>query len=413
MHGSRGPGSEATSFFGNIGSVESVVTEFNDNLFVEPEIENDIEIELEEEAVWKEEELRMPESVLEVSRLERVSMTAGLVAPLEDCVGQCDMRSHRSWGEVKLLKEKKTAVLSEVGQPMLEKEARTFYKIVMQSWNEKNSWREITNGTRHVYQSVLNLNVHGGFGGDDDGRTGRKKHVQELHWVHNPLVTSFVQGGGQRLPGCAANSSRDIPNIPHKGSTTLVYAIELSATAIPGSTLSVKCLSVHLDQLTTRENHHQLEYKFLIFASRRFVEIRECRWGWNRDCDGDCGVDCDCEKGDGITSRNKDNGQGRRVCLGRSSGVNEIVILSRAGYEPEEEDESSNEFEAEGSSRFRWLGRGSKSEVGVAPVNRIFFKISHVHRKVADGAPADCALENPITKSIQLAGREGTSFMPV
>ncbi|KAH7879067.1 uncharacterized protein C8R40DRAFT_1066789 [Lentinula edodes] len=418
--GSRGPGSEATSFFGNIGSVESVVTEFNDNLFVEPEIENDIEIELEEEAVWKEEELRMLESVLEVSRLGRASMTAELVAPLEGLAGDTRIlevmfwndrgcgTAGQSWGEAKFLKEKKTAVLrrgaetrlklwnqlkadekfdeidtmcSEVGQPMLEKEARTFYKIAMQSRNEKS---------KIAGERLLNLNVHGGFGGDDDGRTGRKKHVQELHWVHNPLVTSFVQGGGRRLQRCAANSSRDIPNIPHKGSTTLVYAVPLT---FPPEDRIERDSNTGVDSVckvsvgTFGPVDHSREPPPTQTAIAR--------------------------RGDGITSGNKDNRQGRRVCLGRGSGVNEIVILSRAGYEPEEEDESSNEFEAEGSSRFRWLGRGSKSEVGVAPVNRIFFKISRVHRKVADGAPADRALENPITKSIRLAGREGTSFTPV
>lgn len=55
-----------------------------DKLFAEPEFEIDVGIELEEEAVWKEEELRMLESVLEVGKLERALMTAGLVAPLED-----------------------------------------------------------------------------------------------------------------------------------------------------------------------------------------------------------------------------------------------------------------------------------------------------------------------------------------
>ncbi|KAJ3864651.1 hypothetical protein EV359DRAFT_63832 [Lentinula novae-zelandiae] len=410
-------------------------------------------------------------------------MTAELVAPLEglagdtrilevmfwnelwdcwsDCVGKRDMRSHRSWGEAKLLKEKKTAVLrrgaetrlklwnqlkadekfdeidtmcSEVGQPMLEKEARTFYKIAMQSRNEKSKIAgerckrgspTSTNGTRYVYQLVLNLNVHGGFGGDDDGRTGRKKfsqlrslkvrrrhahgtawfhsqasasaipissvvqHVQELHRVHNPLVTSYVQGGRRRLQRCAANSSRDIPNIPHKGSTTLApltfppeNRIERDRNTGVDSFRKVSVGTFgpvdHLrEPPPTRVQifdirklpaetvlSQPLRVTCPIFLPQRpkpFAVM--CRWGWNGDCDGDCGVDCDCEKWDGITSGNKDNGQGRHVF-----------------------------WDAVPGSTFESWGRGSKSEVGVAPVNRIFFKISRVHRKVADGNVRYCAV---------------------
>lgn len=85
----------------------------------------------------------------------------------------------------------------EVGRPMLERESRTFYKIAMQSRNEKSEiagerckrgLRTSTNGTRYGYQLVLNLKVNDGFGGGDDGRTGRRRDCSNgLSSVLNPL----------------------------------------------------------------------------------------------------------------------------------------------------------------------------------------------------------------------------------